>query len=94
MGKRQLDRRADETPAEQEAGKYDPGKPEPGRRHAEGRQEGKEFGRPASRSFDERLSRQGTRGAGDDPIDDEPGDREAERALQAADGDGDERQII
>jgi hypothetical protein len=51
MNKKQADRRPDERPPEQSAGRYDPSKPQPGRL-PEDPQEDREFRKPAGRPVD------------------------------------------
>jgi len=87
MNKKQADRRPDEKPAEQGSGKYDPSKPESGRRMPEVSEASKEFGEPKGHPIDKQAPKLGARGRDKDILDGERSDRESGRPVQLEDDD-------
>jgi hypothetical protein len=87
MDKKQADRRPGEKPAEQGQGKYDPSKPESGRRMPEVREGSKKFGQSEDHPIDKQAPKPGTRSGGKDILDGDRSDRESGRPLQLEDDD-------
>jgi hypothetical protein len=85
MNKKQADRRPDEKPRQQGPGKYDPAKPESGRRMPEAPKDRKEFGKPEGHPMDQHAPKPGTRSGGKDIFDGDRSDRESGRPVQLED---------
>ena len=86
MDKKQVDRRSDEKPAEQGAGKHDPTRPMPDRKAPGGPKEEKGFGKPEGQPIDKQIPKSGRFG-GKDILDGDRSDREAGRPVQLEDDD-------
>jgi hypothetical protein len=87
MDKKQADRGPDEKSAEQGRGKYDPSKPESGRRMPEVPEGGKRFGQPEGHPIDKQIPRPGNRSGGKDILEGDWSDRESGRPVQLGEDD-------
>lgn len=71
MSRKPPDRRPDGSPAEQRAGKYDPSRPEPGRRVPEIPEENEAFGTPEGRPIDRQVPGLGMRAGHPVPVEED-----------------------
>lgn len=87
MNRKQADRRPDQKPDQQGQGKYDPGKPESGRRMPEVSEGSKGFGQPEGHPIGKPAPKPGTRVGRKDILDGDRSDRESGRPVQLEDDD-------
>ena len=90
MDKKQAGRRPAEKVAEHGPGKFDPNRPEPGRRPEAPREQG--FGKPEGQPIDKQLPTPGMRAGRSDILESERSDRESGRPVQL-EGEDDEREV-